>query len=302
MTLRLSGIIPPMVTPLQSPDALDQLGLERLIEHLLSGGVSGLFILGTTGEGPALSYRLRRELVERTCRQVAKRVPVLVCVTDTAMEESLQLARNAAEFGADAVVAAPPYYWQSSPSELTHYYTCLAEKQPLPLLLYNMPGLTKTVIPLETVRHAMTHPNIIGMKDSSGNLGYLHQILRLRGTRKDWPVFVGDEETLAYAAFAGAEGGVTGGANMFPKLYSQFFHASANRDLTKMAELQNLVIRVSDIYRTNPSASAGIKGIKTVLSLLGICEDISAEPVTRFEGQEREAIHTLLQNLLPHLP
>jgi 4-hydroxy-tetrahydrodipicolinate synthase len=113
---------------------------------------------------------------------------------------------------------------------------------------------------------------------------------------------VGDEETLAYATLAGADGGVTGGANMFPRLYSGFFQAAATRDFAKMHELQNLVIRVSDIYRTNPSASAGIKGIKTVLSLLGICEDVSAEPVRRFEGQEREAINALLQKLLPLLP
>ncbi len=291
-----------MVTPLRSPDALDEPGIERLIEHLLAGGVHGLFILGTTGEGPALSYGLRRALVERTCRQVAKRVPVLVCITDTAVMESLALARTVAEFGADAVVAAPPYYWHSNPSELDRYYECLANEQPLPLMLYNMPGLTKTVIPLETVRRALEQPNIIGMKDSSGNLGYLHQILRLRGNRTDWPVFVGDEETLAYAMLAGADGGVTGGANMFPGLYSAFFQAAANRDLAKMRELQNLVIRVSDTYRTNPSASAGIKGIKTVLSLLGICEDVSAEPVRRFEGQDRETINALLQKLLPLLP
>ena len=302
MKLSLSGIIPPMVTPLRSSDALDEPGLERLIEHLLAGGVSGLFILGTTGEGPALGYRLRRALVERTCRQVAKRVPVLVCITDTAVMESLEMARAVADFGADAVVAAPPYYWQSNPSELDRYYECLANEQPLPLMLYNMPALTKTVIPLESVRRALEQPNIIGMKDSSGNLGYLHQILRLRGSRTDWPVFVGDEETLAYAMLAGAEGGVTGGANMFPRLYSEFFQAAAKRDFDRMRALQDLVIRVSDIYRINPSASAGIKGIKTVLSLLGICEDASAEPVRRFEGQEREAINALLQKLLPLLP
>ncbi len=291
-----------MVTPLRSRDALDESGLERLIAHLLAGGVGGLFLLGTTGEGPALSYRLRRELVERTCRHVAKRIPVLVCITDTAMVESLELARAVADFGADAVVAAPPYYWQSTQSELDRYYECLANEQPLPLLLYNMPGLTKTVIPMGTVQRAMEHPNIIGMKDSSGNLGYLHQILRLRGTRTDWPLFVGDEETLAYAMLAGAEGGVNGGANMFPKLYSQFFQACANRDLKRMHALQDLVVRVSDIYRAGSGASAGIKGIKTVLSLLGICADVSAEPVTRFEGQDRETLNALLQNLLPFLP
>src|ERR1041385_1877343 len=104
MKLPLTGIVPPMLTPLRARDELDIVGLERLIEHTLSGGVSGLFILGTTGEGPSLSYRLRRELIERTCRQVKRRVPVLVGITDTAFIESVSLARHCAETGADAVV------------------------------------------------------------------------------------------------------------------------------------------------------------------------------------------------------
>ena len=97
-----------MVTPLRGRDELDVAGLERLVEHILAGGVNGLFILGTTGEGPSLSYRLRRELVERVCRQVKNRVPVLVGITDTAFIESVNLARHSAEVGASAVVVAPP--------------------------------------------------------------------------------------------------------------------------------------------------------------------------------------------------
>ena len=99
MTKPLTGIVPPLITPLRDRDALDEPGLERLIEHVLGGRVSGLFILGTTGEGPSLGYRLRRELIERTCRQVRGRVPVLVGITDTAVVEALDLARCAAEAG-----------------------------------------------------------------------------------------------------------------------------------------------------------------------------------------------------------
>src|SRR5208283_5161575 len=99
----LSGIVPPLVTPLRDRDTLDVAGLERLVERVLDGGVSGLFILGTTGEGPSLSYRLRRELVERVCRQVKNRVPVLVGITDTAFIESVNVARHAANAGVSAV-------------------------------------------------------------------------------------------------------------------------------------------------------------------------------------------------------
>src|ERR1044071_1555970 len=96
----LRGVIPPFPTPLLESDVLDVAGLERLIEHVINGGVTGLFILGTTGEGPSLSYRLRRELIERTCRLVSGRLPVLVGITDTSFVESIELARLATTSGA----------------------------------------------------------------------------------------------------------------------------------------------------------------------------------------------------------
>ncbi|MHC4569171.1 MAG: dihydrodipicolinate synthase family protein, partial [Planctomycetota bacterium] len=96
----LRGIIPPLVTPLLDRDTLDTAGLERLIEHVLAGGVHGLFILGTTGEAPSLSYRLRYEVIDRVCGQVAGRVPVLVGITDTSFVESANIARKAEDAGA----------------------------------------------------------------------------------------------------------------------------------------------------------------------------------------------------------
>ena len=100
----LCGIIPPMVTPLLDRDMLDVPGLERLIEHILAGGVHGLFILGTTGETPSLSHRIRHELIERVCVQVRGRVPVLVGITDTSFVESVEIARKAEQVGASALV------------------------------------------------------------------------------------------------------------------------------------------------------------------------------------------------------
>src|ERR1700740_1981819 len=105
------GIIPPLITPLVQRDELDVAGLEKLIEHVLSGGVHGLFILGTTGEAPSLSYRLRRELIDAVCRFVRGRVPVLVGITDTAFVESVSLACHAADAGAEALVVSTPYYF-----------------------------------------------------------------------------------------------------------------------------------------------------------------------------------------------
>ena len=213
----LKGIIPPMVTPLASLNALDHRGTEAIIEHILSGGVHALFILGTTGEGPALSYAVRRELIERTCRQVGTRVPVLVGVTDTSYVETLRLAEHAAHSGASAVVAAPPYYFPVSQSDLLRLIEGWARESALPVYLYNQPALTKIDFDPQTVKIASDIPNIYGLKDSSGEISYIKEVLALLGEKPEFSVLVGPEHLLAEALMCGANGGVPGGANIFPK-------------------------------------------------------------------------------------
>lgn len=299
MTLnKYHGIIPPMVTPLRDRDALDVAGLERLIEHILAGGVHGLFILGTTGEGPSLSYRLRKELIERTCRQVKGRVPVLVGITDTAFQESLNVARWSADAGADSLVVAPPYYLPEGQPELQEYLNHLVPELPLPLFLYNMPALTKVAMEPETVRRAMDEPRIIGIKDSSCSMIYLHRILALLPHRPDWPVLVGPEEMLGDSVLAGAHGGVNGGANLFPRLYVRLFEAAKAGDLANVRELHTLVMRVSEgLYRIGRHSSAIIKGIKGSLALCGVCDDFMAEPFQRFREPERARVRQILDEL-----
>jgi dihydrodipicolinate synthase/N-acetylneuraminate lyase len=297
-TPRYHGIIPPMVTPLSARDTLDEAGLERLIEHILAGGVHGLFILGTTGEGPSLSYRLRRELIERTCRQVRDRVPVLVGITDTAFQESLNVARWSADAGATALVVAPPYYMPEGQPELQEYLDHLVSELPLPLFLYNMPALTKVSFEIETVRRAMDNPRIIGLKDSSASMIYLHRVFALLPHRPDWPVLIGPEEMLADAVFAGAHGGVSGGANLFPRLYVQLYEAARDGDVARARALHAVVMRVSEgLYHIGRHSSAVIKGIKCALAESNICDDVLAEPFQRFRDPERARVRQVLEEL-----
>ena len=292
----LTGIVPPMITPLRDRDELDAAGLEKLIEHILSGGVSGLFILGTTGEGPSLSYRLRRELIERVCKQVKDRVPVLVGITDTAFIESVNLARHAADVGASALVAAPPYYLPEAQPELQEYLDHLVAELPLPLFLYNMPALTKVHFELDTVRRAMDNPRIIGLKDSSGDLDYYQRAAELVKQRPDWSLFIGPEEKLFDAMQLGGHGGVSGGANLFPKLYVQLVAAHRAGNLARAQELQKQIQRVSDsFYHIGKYSSSIIKGIKCALACLGVCDDFMAEPFHRFRAEERASVQTRLK-------
>jgi len=296
----LGGIVPPLVTPLLDRDTLDGDGLERVVEHVLAGGVHGLFVLGTTGEGPSLSHRLRRELVGRVAAQVRGRVPVLVGITDTAFVEAVALARHAAQAGADAVVLAPPYYMPEGQPELREYLEHLLPELPLPLFLYNMPPLTKVPFELDTVRWALDRPGIVGIKDSSGDTVYFNRLCALARRRADWSVLMGPEELLAPSILAGGHGGVPGGANVFPRLYVALFEAARGGDLERARDLQRRVTAVAErLYHVGKHPSATIKGIKCAVSCLGLASDFMAEPFHRFREPERQRIREALEELRP---
>jgi dihydrodipicolinate synthase/N-acetylneuraminate lyase len=298
MNASFTGIIPPMVTPLKGRDELDVRGLESVIEHMIKGGVSGLFILGTTGEGPSLGYRLRRELIQKTCRQVKGRVPVMVGITDTAFVESVAIAKCAADHGAAAVVLAPPYYLPEGQPELQEYIDHIVPELPLPLFLYNMPALTKVSYEVETIRRAMDNPRIVGLKDSSGNMTYFHQVAGLLKHRPDWSLLMGPEELLVDAVLAGGHGGVNGGANLFPKLYVELFQAARKGDFARARQLHAVVMKVSgQLYRIGRHSSSLIKGIKCALACQGICEDFMAEPFHRFRDEERSLVQLRLKKI-----
>ena len=143
-----------MVTPLLDNDHLDVEGTKRVADHMVEGGVSAIFLLGTTGESQSISMRLRYEFVETMCAHIAGRVPVLVAITETSMRDSLDLAAHAKKCGAVAVVSAPPYYFPANQKELIDWYTCLADNCPLPVFLYNMPSKVKVFLEVDSYKAA----------------------------------------------------------------------------------------------------------------------------------------------------
>ena len=292
------GIIPPMVTPLKEWDTLDQDGMVRLIDHILSGGVHGLFLLGTTGEAPSLSHRLRKEIVQRALDQIKERIPVLVGITDTSFDESINLAEYAAEKGASAVVLAPPYYFPAGQLELLEYLEHLIPQLPLPLFLYNMPTHTKLFFEPETVKAASEIPGVIGLKDSSANMVYFHQLQQIFKDQNDFRLFIGPEELLGETLVLGGHGGVCGGGNLIPELYVELYEKSIEGDFKKMGILHERIMQISTtIYSVGKYKSSYLKGLKCSLALMGICDDFMAEPFHRFRVSERNVIRQYLIDL-----
>jgi 4-hydroxy-tetrahydrodipicolinate synthase len=298
VTQPIAGIFPPLATPLLDRDTLDVAGLERLIEHVLAGGVHGLFLLGTTGEGPSLSQRLKAEVVERACRQVARRVPIMVGVTDPSFVDAIALAHTTGKAGAEHVVIAPPYYMPISQPELAAYIERFAAASPLPVLLYNLPSFTKVGFGLETIRRLLQTPRVVGLKDSGRDMTYQHSVLRITAARPDFSVLVGPEELLAEAVLLGAHGAMCGGANMAPKLYVDLYNAARAGDLARVRDLHDRVIRISDaIYSVGGSGSSYFRSLKCALACLGLCDDFIAEPYERFSPNERELVRQRLRDV-----
>ncbi len=297
MKLELKGIVPPMITPLLGRDQLDVAGFENVLERVLGGGVHGVFILGTTGEAPSLSYRLRREVIDRACKIVRGRVPVLVGITDTSMVEAVSLARHAATAGAQALVTAAPYYFPEGQPELIDFVEGLVPQLPLPLYVYNMPQMTKVTFEPETIRRLTQLEGLIGLKDSSGDLNYYQQLVEVAKARPDWRVFVGPEHLLVETLRLGGHGGVNGGAQIDPHLLVGLYDATVRGDQVAVERLQARLVKLGEVYRVGRHASAVIKGVKCSLNLLGICAGEMAEPFRAFHEPERRKVAQVLTEL-----
>lgn len=291
----IKGIIPPMITPLLSDRRLDVEGLEQLVEHILAGGVHGLFILGTTGEGPSLPYDVRIELIERVCDQVDGRVPVLVGITDASLGQALNVADAAHESGARAVVLAPPFYFQINQGELHDFTERILREVALPLFLYDNPGLTGVKFDLDTVQTLIQHPEVIGFKDSSGDASRFHRLRALLAA-SGIPLLVGPEELLMETLVMGGEGGVPGGANMFPEIYVGLYDAVRTGELERARALHERIMRLSaTVYRGSTYGSSSvINGIKSALSSMGICSEYLATPLKRASPDKARKIEALI--------
>ena len=286
------GVITPMVTPLIDRENIDFKGLEKLLDHLINGGVSGVFLMGTTGEGTSISPRMRKDLIKYSIEYVKGRVPVFVSIADCCIEESLNMARYAKECGVTYLVSALPFYLGLTQKEIIDYYTTIADNVPLPLFLYNIPAQTKLMISVEAVKTLAKHPNIIGMKDSSGNGTYFNTLLaEIKAEYPNFTILVGPDEMLASTMAMGGNGGVNSGSNLFPELYVNLFKACKAKDTERILKLQKLVMKVSTgVYSVHKSTVSFLNGLKAALFTEGLITDYICEPLQKVNNADLETI------------
>jgi 4-hydroxy-tetrahydrodipicolinate synthase len=284
-----------MATPLNAGGRLDAGSLERLVEHELAGGVSGLFILGTTGEGPHLEARLREEVVKRVCAQVAGRVPVLVGLCDTSTESCVELAKYSAGAGASALVLTPPFYMPLGQGELLEYLLRVIPRLELPVFLYNIPGLTKIHFAPETLKRAVERAPLAGLKDSSGDMEYFAAVRAALPASTGFGLFCGPEEQLLESLDLGGDGGVCGGANLFPRLYTEMYRLAREGRRGEAGELQQRVLRLSAVvYAQTKESTSYLRGVKAAMSVLGLCQPYLAEPLSALPEENVARIREFL--------
>lgn len=246
-----------------------------------------------------MSVNLRCSLIQRASEITAKRVPLIVNVSDTALEHTVRLANVSANAGAFALALSPPCYFGLDQDQLGAYIINFCEKSPLPVFLYNIPQFAHTALKAETVCHLAELPKVIGLKNSNGSLDYLESVQSGLVRRDDFTLLVGNEETFLAALKLGADGGVCGGANMFPEIFVRLFEAAANGNDAEAERTQQIIVAVSNaVYTVGPSETSYLRGLKHALAMLELIDDVIAEPLQNFDAAECAELESRFSDLL----
>jgi 4-hydroxy-tetrahydrodipicolinate synthase len=286
----LTGVVPPTISPLDAAREIDEAAAGALVEHVLAGGCSGLFILGGCGEGAWLPPRQRGVVVRAFARAAAGRVPVLAGVMLPATGPALEAARQAAGEGADAVVVGSPYYFDVGAAAQRRHVETVMEAAGLPALLYNIPQCTHAILSAETVGALAQDRRVLGIKDSAGDFAAFQAFVALKVRRADFRVLQGHEHLIAASLLLGADGLVPGLANVVPSLMVELRAAAARGDVATCTRLQAAVLDLCAIHQVGHWLPA----LKAACALIGIGSGTPALPLGPSTEAERRTVATVL--------
>ena len=287
------GIIPAMVTPLDDQGHINEGALRKLTNHLIDGGVHGLFPVGSQGEFFSLTFEQKKEAIRIVVDETRDRVPVYAGTGAVTTREAIETTKMAQDLGVSAVSAITPYFLVPSQRELIAHYTAIAKACPnLPILLYSNPDRTQVPFPTSTVLELAAVENIVGIKDSSGDMSLTAEYIRLtRGM--DFHVLMG-RDTLIYAALCyGAKGSICATGNVDPRVPVEIYEAFLAGDHRRALEAQ---------YRLAPLRIAFGLGtfpvvIKEALNMIGIEAGPAVPPVGPMTRENREKLRKILMEM-----
>jgi len=289
-----------MITPFTTAGGLDELALECLVDAQIAGGVEGIFVLGTTGEGVHVPRPLRRRLVELTVQRAAARTRVFAGLGDVPLTGLLE-ANEFLQAGADAVVVHPPIREKVAVEQLQAWFQLLLDRVQGPLLLYNMPVTTGVSIPLDAVENLLGHPRFAGVKDSENNPARHEELLRRFGGKSDFSVFIGVGVLMEKGLKLGADGIVPSVGNLIPDVCHQLCAAAIKSDWGSVETLSARMNTVASLYQKGRNLNESLAALKAAMHCRGLCSPVVLPPLRQVAEADLETIRGHLRelNLLP---
>ena len=294
MTIKIEGIIPAIVTPMRADEDLNLEVLSELTDHLIAAGVHGLFATGSQGEAYALTRDERQRVWETVVAATQGRIPVYAGTGAVTTREAVILTQLAERAGVDAVSLITPYFIHPSQDELIHHYLTVANATSLPVLLYNNPGRTGGVnLAPETVAHLAEHPNIVGIKDSSGDLSLTLEYIRR--TDEDFAVLMGRDTLILAGLMTGACGAIAATANVVPELVVRIYEAWQRGAWTeaRLAQAQLAPLRQAFGLGTFPGV------VKEAMTMLGLPVGPARAPVAPLSPERRQPPRQVVRSITP---
>lgn len=282
--MKIEGSIVAMVTPMNEDGRVDYTGTRRFVDWLIAEGTDALSVVGTTGESPTLSVDEHAEMIRVTCEQTAKRVPVVAGAGANSTAEAIELSKYAKECGADATLQVVPYYNKPTQEGMYRHFRTIAEAVDIPIVLYNVPGRTVADMSNETILRLAEIPNIIAVKDATGNIS--RGLDLLSRIPEGFQVFSGDDSTAVSLMLAGASGNITVVGNVAPKKMHQMCQAALKGDVEKAIRLSRELLPMSQklFVESNPIP------VKWVLNQMGIVPSGIRLPLVPLSDNCKEAV------------
>jgi 4-hydroxy-tetrahydrodipicolinate synthase len=280
-----------LVTPFTRTGDLDEAAFRRLVRRQIEGSIDVLVPCGTTGESPTLSDKEQRRVIEVTVEEAAGKVPVLAGAGGNDTRGVIEKAKAACALGVDGILSVGPYYNKPTGEGYYRHFTAIAEASTVPVIFYNVPGRTGSNIDLKTQLRLAGHPNITGVKEASGNMAQIMDLLRDRP--EGFEVLSGDDAlTLSFMAH-GAQGIISVAANQIPRQMHDLVAMAARGDFQGARALHNRLLKLMNLNFVESSPIP----VKASLALLGLCEESYRLPLCPPTEGTREALRAALREL-----
>jgi 4-hydroxy-2-oxoglutarate aldolase len=290
--IRLNGILPPLTTPFDAEGNLDLESLANNVSRFNEMGLAGYVALGSNGETVHLTADERVRVIKTIKKAVRARMTIIAGVNEFSARAAIESARAASDAGADAALVITPFFYKSlmTHAALLGYFTEVADNSPIPVLIYNVPQNTGVVIEAATVQSLAAHENIVGIKDSSGNMGAISETIQRAPS--DFNVMVGNGGILYPSLTMGARGAVLAVACAAPRACVDLYQAVEAGDHARARDLQNRIAPLSQIV----TAGLGVPGLKAAMEMAGFIGGMSRSPLAPLSAAEREKVRNVMRD------